>query len=237
MRTRSKAIFGACLLFISSSCVPDQTDQATLDIFPINFNFADSDQGWTHGFAEYPSGPADSALFELKYAYTDQPSEFMLVKRSFMLSGKNLNNDLFMYIKKKITGLKPQTDYTITYTVELTSDFAADSQSATGSVYLKAGATPFEPKTVDDAGYFVMNIDKGNAATPGQHMVSLGDIITPAKSAGYTLLTRNNTMANSRYVGRTNADGELWLIVGTDSSYGGTTTVFYNRINVVFSAS
>jgi hypothetical protein len=68
-------------------------------------------------------------------------------------------------------------------------------------------------------------------------MISLGDIATATNATGYTLVTRNNTMANSRYVAKTNADGELWLIVGTDSNYEGTTTVFYNRINVLFSAS
>ncbi len=237
MKLCSKEILGVIFFIVFSSCAFKESDQATLLIFPANFDFAESDQGWNHGFAEYPSAPGDSALFELKYAYTDQPAGSLLTKRSLMLSGKNINRDLFMYIKKKITGLRPETDYTITFNVELASDFNTDLLANTGSVYLKAGATPFEPKTVDDSGYFIMNIDKGNEATSGQHMISLGDIIAPANSIGYAVLTRNNTMANSRYVARSNPAGELWLIVGTDSSYGGTTAVFYNRIDVVFSAS
>jgi hypothetical protein len=231
-----KLIFIATLASFSS-CSQSANDQASLLIVPANFDFLESDQGWRHGFAEYPSGP-DTVLYELKYAYTDQPSGSIITKPSVMLSGRNLSKDLFMYLKRKITGLKPKTDYTVTFSVELASDFTTDLYASSGSVYLKAGATPFEPKTLDDAGYFVMNIDKGTAADgSGQHMISLGDIATATNATGYTLVTRNNTMANSRYVAKTNADGELWLIVGTDSSYEGTTTVFYNRINVLFSAS
>lgn len=236
MKLCRKVILGGVLVLLAS-CNSNEDDQAPLLIFPANFDFTESDHGWSHGFAEYPSGP-DSALFELKYAYTDQPSQSLLTKRSVMLSGNNVNRDLFMYLKRKIDGLKPNTDYTITFTIELASEFSSDFFSTSGSVYLKAGTTSHEPKTVEDAGYFVMNIDKGSEAnTSGQDMISLGAIVSTTEETGYTLLTRNNTMTNSRYVAKTNADGELWLIVGTDSSHEGTTTVFYNKINVVFSAS
>jgi hypothetical protein len=231
-----KAILGGILALLAS-CDLREDDQAPLLIFPANFDFTESDQGWSHGFAEYPAGP-DSALFELKYEYTDKLPESILTKRSVMLSGNNVNRDLFMYLKRKITGLKPNTDYTITYTIDLASEFTSDFFSSSGSVYLKAGATPFEPKTLDDAGFFVMNIDKGEGANgSGQHMISLGDIAAAGTATGYTLLTRNNTMSNSRYVAKTNANGELWLIVGTDSNHEGRTKVFYSKINVVFSAS
>ena len=206
-------------------------------IFTRDYDFSEGEQEWKHGFADYPAGPDDSALFELKYAYTDPPTESKLTKRSVMLSGNNLNQDLFMYLKRRITRLKPDTDYTITFKVELGSNLNFDPDNSTGSVYLKAGATPSEPKSVMASGNYVMNIDKGDQHTSGGNMISLGDVRTPASSAGYTLITRNNTMANSRYVIRTNSNGELWLIVGTDSSLEGTTSIFYSRITVVFSAS
>ena len=82
-----------------------------------------------------------------------------------------------------------------------------------------------------------MNIDKGDEDKGGQDAISLGNIAETEKSSGLILLTRNNTMANSRYMARTNGNGELWLIIGTDSSMPGTTTLFYTRVNVVFSAS
>ncbi|HEU5145726.1 MAG TPA: hypothetical protein VFT90_03390, partial [Chryseosolibacter sp.] len=71
----------------------------------------------------------------------------------------------------------------------------------------------------------------------GEDMISLGDIYADSNGASYALVSRNNTMSNSRYVAKTNSNGELWLIIGTDSSLGGVTTLYYTRINVVFSAS
>lgn len=236
MKVWKKVIVAICLALFSS-CASNEPEQESLLIFPANFDFSESDQEWSHGFAEYPSNPDDTASFELRYAYTEGPADLKLTKRSVMLSGNNLNKDLFMYIKRKVTGLRPETDYTVTFSVDLASAFTRTLAASGGGVYLKAGATAFEPKTVEDEGYFVMNVDKGEEGTSGQHMVSLGNLVTAESSGGYTLFSRNNTMANSRYVAKTNAKGELWLIVGTDSSLQGTNTVFYNRINVVFSAS
>ncbi|HET9486968.1 MAG TPA: hypothetical protein VFO54_06020 [Chryseosolibacter sp.] len=220
-------------LGLFSSCSFEVEDKDL--ILSMNFDFNESDHGWKHGFAEYPAGPDDSALYELKYAYTDQPAGSLLTKRSIMLSGKNLNQDLFMFLKKKITGLKPDTDYTITFNVDLSSQCSGANATA-GSVYLKAGAMGREPVRVNQSGYYVMNIDKGDQDVEGQEVVSLGNIV-PASNTTYSLITlNNNSLTNSRYISRTNADGELWLIIGTDSNLEGTASFFYNRINVAFSA-
>lgn len=227
-----------CLIFFAvlSSCGLDENDQPPLLIFSTDYDFSQGEQGWQHGFADFPADPGDSILFDLRYAYTDEVPESLLTKRSLMLSGKNLNKDLFMYLKKKVDQLKPDTDYTITFTVELASNLNS-SLSTGGSVYLKAGATHTEPKSVIEGGNYVLNIDKGNGGIAGEDVITLGDLATPASSVSYAVITRNNTMANSRYIAKTNSEGELWLIVGTDSNLEGSTTVFYTRINVVLSAS
>ena len=214
---------------------PDETE--ALMIFSKSYDFSESQHAWEHGFADYPANAEDSARFELKYAYTDQPAESILTKKSVMLSGNNVNGDLFMYLKKMINGLNPNTDYIITFNVELGYSCDPQSASGAGSVFLKVGASPVEPRSVIENGYYVMNVDKGDEDTPGEDVISLGDIATPEKSAGLVLLNRNNAMANSRYVATSNGDGELWLIIGTDSNLQGTTALFYTRVNVVFSAS
>ena len=235
MKLRRKPFLIICMA-IFSACGLDDKNEATLSIFTEEFDFNVQQHEWIPGFADYPSDPEDSSLFELKSAYTD-PLESKLTKRSVMLSGKNMNKDLFMYIKKKIGDLKPSTDYTLTFTVELASDLNAASATTGGSVFLKAGATHAEPMSVIVAGNYVMNIDKGNQDSPGADMITLGDLILTGASTNYSLITRSNTMANSRYVVRTNPKGELWLIIGTDATVGGTTKVFYTKVNVVFSAS
>jgi len=235
MKLCSQAIL-VLILVIFSACSFEGGNEGPLLIFSRDYDFNESQHEWIHGFAEYPAGPDDSTLYQLKYAYTDQVVDSKLTKKSVMLSGKNLNRDLFMFLKKKITGLKPNTDYTLTFTVELASEFEAAFLNAGGSVYLKAGAVDSEPEREIRSGNYVMNIDKGNQETAGTDMTSLGEIVTSGNN-NYTLVTRNNAMANSRYVARSNSAGELWLIIGTDSNLEATTTVFYTRINVVFSAS
>lgn len=231
-------VSGLFFLTALAACNLDEDESGSLLIYTHDFDFNESDHNWKPGFADFPAGPEDSTLFELQYAYTDQPSESKLSKKSLMLSGNNLNEDLFMYVKKKVQGLSPATEYTITFNVELASNLHPTLYPATsGSVCLKAGATPVEPRSVIDANYFVMNIDKGNQTNSGEDMISLGDIRTPQSTSGYALISRNNTMANSRYVARSSSNGELWLIVGTDSDMTGIATVFYSRITVVFSAS
>jgi hypothetical protein len=66
--------------------------------------------------------------------------------------------------------------------------------------------------------------------------VVLGDIAVPSDSQDYALITRNNA-GNAPFIARSNSKGEIWLIIGTDSGFEGTTTLYYTRINVVFSAS
>jgi hypothetical protein len=224
------------ILVFFFACQTDESDSAAFLISSNDFDFSKGTHGWEPGFADYPAGPDDSTLYELEYAYTDDVPESILSKKSFMLSGSNRNQDLFMYLKKKISGLKPETEYTVTFTVELASNLDP-LISASGSIYLKAGATRREPKSVIDAGNYVLNIDKGDDGAPGADVITLGDIAAPTSSLGYAVMTRNNTMTNSRYVARTDVNGDLWLIVGTDSNMEGTIKIFYTRINVVLSAS
>lgn len=219
-----------------SGCNFEESDSPQLLLFTKDFDFNEGIHGWTAGFADFPASPEDSTEFELRAGYSD-PLDSKLTKRSLMLSGNNHNNDLFMYVKKKIDGLEPNRDYTLTFGVELASDLNASVSTMGGALYLKVGASNIEPKSVIDAGQYVMNIDKGDQSMVGEDMISLGDIYADSNGASYALVSRNNTMSNSRYVAKTNSNGELWLIIGTDSSLGGVTTLYYTRINVVFSAS
>lgn len=232
----SRRLFLFIFLTAFYSCDLEEKDPSALLIFTQDFDFNEGEHAWQAGFADYPAAPEDSSLFQLRHAYTD-PVDSKLTKRSVMLSGRNVNRDLFMYLKKKIDNLQPNTDYTITFNVELASDLKQVLSESGGAVYLKAGASNSEPKSLIEAGSYIMNIDKGNAGSAGEDMISLGDLFAASTNTEYALINLNNTMANSRYVARTNSNGELWLIIGTDASCEGTTKVFYTRIKVVFSAS
>ncbi len=205
---------------------------------PLNFDFSTDLYNWEPGFSDYPDRPDDSVFYELKFAYAEAPSHLNIGK-AIMLSGNNHSDDLFMFIRKKITGLKPDAFYTLTFNVEMASNAATGSVGAGGSpgesVFLKAGAASIKPESVVQNGNHVMNIDKGNQGQAGRDMIILGNIATQAGTTDYALINRTNSVYNMPFEVKSNGAGELWLIIGTDSGFEGVTSVYYTKINVVMS--
>lgn len=239
--TCSRVFLMASLLWMSG-CSMDESAKDNFSIFSYSFDFSQSHHGWQAGFSDYPAGPDDSVFFELKHAYTDEPAYLAESRKSIMISGNNHSDDLFMYLKKKLDGLKPSAEYTLTFDIEFASNARAGQIGIGGapgeSVFLKVGATAIEPKSIVERGNFIMNIDKGNQADGGADMIKIGNIVSPGDNDGFSHTTvRSSSTYTKPYVVRTNSDGEIWLIVGTDSGYEGVTTLYYTKINVVFSAS
>jgi hypothetical protein len=216
-------------------------DEGGILVFTHTFDFSKEQGDWIIDFSDYPANPMDSTDYELESAYTDRPVNLGVNLKSIMISGNNHSDDLFMFMKRKITGLSPNTDYAIVFDVELASNASKGSVGIGGapgeSVYLKVGAIGMEPKAVIDDDQHVLNVDKGNQASSGESTVTLGDIAVPPYTDGYALITRTNSASQSPFIARATSKGELWLIVGTDSGFEGVTTVYYTRVNVIFSTA
>ena len=215
------------------------SDSSGILVFSHSFDFSESQGNWVVDFSDFPAG-VDSSSYELKFAYTDRPANLGANKKSMMLSGNNHSDDLFMFMKTKVTDLSPNTDYTLVFEVELASNAPKGAVGIGGapgeSVFLKAGAAGMEPKKVIEDNQYALNVDKGNQNAPGEIAIVLGDIAVSYDTQDFALINRNNT-GNAPFIARSNSKGEIWLIVGTDSGFEGTTTVYYTRINVVFSAT
>ncbi len=228
------------LLIVLSSC-SFSDDNPSISVFTASFDFSKSQDGWEGDFADLPANHEDSAFYELKFAYTDLPSN-LGAKKSIMMSGNNHSDDLFMFIKRKIAGLIPNTNYTLVFEIELASDAPGGSVGVGGSpgdsVYLKAGASSVEPAKVVQSNQYVLNLDKGNQSTSGSNVIVLGDIATPSGGHGFKLISRTNASYSAQpFIAQTNSAGEIWLLVGTDSAFEGTTTVYYTKMNIVFSTA
>ena len=223
------------LIILTTACSKD--DLTDFLIFNHAFDFNDSDHGWQCGFSDYPSS-ADTASYELRFAHTTTPSG-VAEQKALMLSGNNRSVNLFMFIKKKLTELEPDAEYIITFEVTLASNATEGMVGIGGAhgenVFLKVGATAIEPKSVIEGSMYTMNIDKGGHSEGGEDMVVIGNIATPASTSGYTTITHTNASSYAPFKVRTSSKGELWLIVGTDSGYEGKTTLFYTKINTIFS--
>ena len=227
----------ACIVLLCSCSLSDE--DKGISVFSVSFDFAQSEEGWKADFVDLPTNNEDSNFYELKYAYTNLPPN-LGTRKSIMLSGNNHSDDLFMFIKRKVTGLNPNTYYTLVFEVELASNAPKGSVGIGGSpgesVYLKAGASEIEPVKKVQGDRYVLNIDKGNQSEAGSNATVLGDIATPLTVAEYTLITRNNANTSAEpLIAQTNSAGDLWLMIGTDSGFEGTTTVYYTKIKVLFS--
>lgn len=206
-----------------------------LHIVSYFFDFNDGDFGWTGDFADYPVG--DSLAFDLNFGYSNLPANLGTGKGLF-LSGDNHSDDLFMFLKKKVTGLLPSTEYQIGFQIKFATNAPKDAVGIGGSpgesVYLKAGGSALEPNKIEQSGYYVMNIDKGNQISGGKDMVVIGNISSSSSAVDYNIESRNNSVS---FKTTTSPNGELWIVVGTDSGFEGVTTLYYTEISAVFSVT
>jgi hypothetical protein len=226
----------AVLLFPLVSC--NLSSEQQISVFSFSFDFSTADQGWTGDFADYPEG--DSIGYELLFKHDTLPTNLNQnkTKKALLISGNNGSDDLFMFVKRKLSGLRPNATYELLFNIQLASNAPTNAVGVGGapgeSVYLKVGATLEEPKKELDVDNMLrMNIDKGNQSEDGEDMIVIGHVGVAPTTTQYASISRNNNSTSS-FIATTDSNGELWLIVGTDSGFEGTTTLYYMKIDVLF---
>lgn len=209
-------------------------DDTSVEKKPVeySFDFASGTQEWVGDFADYPVGAESS--YELGFNHSILPLPLDQNKNSLRQSGNNHSDDLFMFIKHKITGLAANQTYQVTFNIQIATNAHDYSVGVGGSpandVTVKAGMTQKEPvKEADEMGYYRMNIDKSNQGTGGADMVVIGDCANGTDEDIYTLKDLCN---KDPFQVKTDKNGELWTVIGTDSGFEGITTIFYNKISI-----
>ncbi|SDC10577.1 hypothetical protein [Shouchella lonarensis] len=199
----------------------------------ITSNFSDGTDDWAGGFAEYFVG--EEHLSELLFDHRTLPKQLDDEKKALFLSGQNDHGDLFMFVKKKLSQnlhLKPNTAYDIQFDFDIVSDLTTGQPdlSAGEDVYVKAGASPYEPMAYigEHGNYWRMSADKGHGALSGQDALTVGNLAKNTSVAEYE--KKHFHTAPHSFVAETNDNGELWLFVGTDSSFTGKTSIYIPRI-------
>jgi len=231
---RPAALILFAALIVLPGCNGGITDDTAGETITFSYNFSAGSEGWVEGYADYEVGWRMEAYYELIFQYGPLPSYLRGGRPSLYLSGNNHSGDLFMYLKRNIGGLRADTDYEVSFTVEIASDSPEGAADGPGSmVYLKAGVTLAEPAQIISGEYYRMNIDTGDLSTGGADTAVLGTIgVTGATSAApFVLKTLESSVP---FTVTTGSSGSVWLIVGTDSGYEGIAGVYYSSIKAEF---
>ena len=208
--------------------------------YQFDYTFEVDQEGWVTDFADLPAD-SDPAFYELDSGWSELPSG--LEGNAIYLSGHNHSDDLFMFLKVQVDGLKPNTSYQVFFSIDLASNTPQGLMGIGGSpgesVYVKAGAVDYEPEVIEESdGWLRMNIDKGNQASEGEHMINLGTLANPNidldafTGEEYALMTLDSQ--DRVFSVTADDDGVVWVIAGTDSGFEGPTKVYYDSINITF---
>ena len=209
----------------------------------VEYSFFDEgDEGWIAEFADYPEGLEDSMKLEFK------PSSLFVSESignisAFKQSGHATNSDLFMFVKQQISGLQPNSRYTVEIEVELNSQLKEEykgdlSNDAYGS-FLKVGAFKTEPTTTvvqdeDNAEVSIVktDFDKGENNKGGLDMTMIGRLEYTNLGASPILLNGSN--ADFPIYTATDSEGKLWIAVGVDTNIPVYQEISYTFINAEF---
>jgi len=206
----------------------------------FNFDFSTETHGWIGGFADYPLG--QEGFYELLFDFRPLLPDLNPNRNGLFIVGNNHSDDLFMFVKRRVTGLAPDQTYHVDFDVEIGSQAGSGCFGAGGSPALvfKAGASTIEPVSqvdlADASGFLRMNIDKGDQGISGRDAEVLGDTGVDVDCANPVFKAKRlQSSIDDLFDVTTDSSGAAWLIVGTDSGFEGITSLFYTRIIAYFS--
>lgn len=207
-------------------------------LITVTETFESGTKGWEAVFGSYPEG--DEEFYELASGIESLPSPLDQGKKSFMLSGNNHSDALRMFLVKQISGFTPGAAYESDITLKLASKYPQGSVgiggSPGGAVHLVAyvSANGYEKKytgNTEEPGYFDIVIKKDGDDNKAQSEAELGTVGIDGDEFAYKLIERKN---NEPLTCKADAQGSIWVIVGTWSGFEGITTLYYDEIKLKF---
>jgi hypothetical protein len=201
------------------------------------YDFSVNDQSFEGGVSDFAVNQSNQHQFQFVNTNFQPPLDTLRLAQ--YISGVNPSDDLFMYMKRKVTGLQPNTTYDVTFVVEFASQVPTNAFGVGGapgeSVTMKAGVTLIEPDTIiinKGGSYVSMNIDKGNQSQPGADMDTIGHVGVEDTTTVWA--TKINDNIGHPFTFTTDETGSGWIIIGTDSGFEAQTELFYSLITVDF---
>ncbi len=238
--------FGSILVLFSIvlfGCSLDSESPSVDGLLVERSFFDEGDEGWVAEFADYPEGLEDSMKLEFRPSslfISDAIGSVSAIKQS----GYATNSDLFMFVKQQISGLQPNSRYTVKIEVELNSQLKEEYKGDLGNVaygsFLKVGAFKTEPTTtlvqdenIADVSIVRTNFDKGESDDKGGlDMTMIGRLEYTDVDSTPILMNGSNT--DFPIYTATDSEGKLWIAVGIDTNIPVYQEVSYTFINAEF---
>jgi hypothetical protein len=220
---------------VSPSATSFSNDADANDVAPFTGEWTGDDDGWVAGFSDYPPGVEREWHFDSRRAAT--PAPLSSAHRALFIGGDNHSDDLFMFWKRKVTGLAPGHAYAATLEVVFGTN-APKSCSGVGgapgeSVYVKAGASSAEPQTrIGSDGAVRMTIDKGEQRVGGKDAVLIGNVATTNTDCLHRRWEEKRLATGSPIATKADASGAVWVIVATDSGFEARSELYYETVRL-----
>ena len=205
----------------------------------LTYSFANDFAGWEAAYADYTLGQEATIGFAFGHERLPAP---LADRTGIYLSSDNRSDDVFMYLTRQVDGLVPNTRYRVDLQIEIATNAPPNCPGAGGSpgesVFVKAGASAVRPEKVVAAGNFVtVNFDKGDQSQSGANAVVIGNFAQ--STAGGSCLNgpyQRKTLSSGTAgpAVRSDGNGRLWLVAGTDSGFEGFTKIYYLEIRATF---
>lgn len=203
----------------------------------VTSNFANGAEGWAAGFTDFSLATAGEGLLA---GIRTMPANLGLDSTGYYIQGTNRSDDLFMFLARRLTPqnqIEPLSNYLLEYEIHFASKAPSGAIGVGGppgeAVFVKAGASTLQPVAlIDDSDTVSISIDKGNQGEGGADVGVAGNVANgrsvdePEEYVSLTITYQHPTPIQS------DASGNIWLIVGTDSGFEAATALYYQRINV-----
>jgi hypothetical protein len=227
------------LLTILNGCSSNMDSEVDL---LTSFDFESGSQQWEGGYSDFPVDYADSINFKMNTDYVE--NAFAMadaiegLSSGINVQADNPHGDLFYYFTRKIFGLSANTVYQLDFEFLVYAQLVDKPEKlSSNELYLKLGAVNYEPQLEEvvwrnNLQYKTLNVKKGELNSDGgADMLNVGSI--KDFTSEVPEIISGNTF-DTNFEVKSNADGEIWILVGADSGIRSQLTFGMEALTVYY---
>jgi hypothetical protein len=232
--------FGMLLLSLQWSCNDPVEELPTGTVFLSDFSTGP--QGWSPFFTDLPVNAELS--YNLRIDLGALPASTGIAGNGLVISGQNKGQELYIFLKKEVSGLQPNRLYNIRFRVDLATNIiqlpgaANKSNIENTGTSLVAGALSFEPgiqRISPVSGLLEPNfnhrVSEGGGNRTGD-LINLGPVGHNGASPDFKLLRLDNI--NTPFLARANDEGHIWILLGIHTSSKEELRLYLRSTRILF---